>query len=139
MGRGQEDVGLTHAGAVVWREQDDGPAFLLVRASRAPYEWVLPKGHIEPGEMPELAARREVIEEAGVEAEVVRPIGDEAFEVDGGAVRVRYFLMRFQQQGAASEGREIRWCSPAEAERLLAFESARDIARRAATMLEPAS
>ena len=130
---------LTHAGGVVRAQRDDGPAFLLVRASRPPYEWVLPKGHIEVGETPEQAARREVLEEAGVDADVVSRLGDAAFDVDGEQVQVRYFLMRFRQQGTARERREIRWCSLADAERLLAFESAREMVRQAATTSAPAA
>lgn len=128
---------LTHAGGVVRAERDRGTAFLLTRASRPPYDWVLPKGHIEAGESPEQAARREVLEETGVDAEIVRLVGDDAFAVGGEAVRGRYFLMRFLGMGAASEGREVRWCSSDEAERLLPFESAREMVRRAATMSGP--
>lgn len=124
--------GLTHAGGVVARRQDDVWTFLIVRASRAPYHWVLPKGHIEPGETPEIAAAREVLEETGVDADVMGPLRDEAFEVRGTWVRVRYFLMRVRTIGAAAEPREQRWCSLSEAEHLLAFESAREIVRRAA-------
>ncbi len=128
---------LTHAGAVVRAQRDEGPAFLLVRASRPPFEWVLPKGHIEIGEAPEQAARREVLEEAGVEADVVRSLGDVSFDVNGRQVRARYFLMRYRQQGTVSERRETRWCSLADAEQLLAFESARDLVRRAAAASVP--
>ena len=106
--------------------------FLLVRASRPPFDWVLPKGHIEKGETPEEAAQREVREESGVTADVVRLVGDSTFDVRGEPVRVRYFLMQFREQGAAEEHRETRWCSLEDAERLLKFESTRDIMRIAA-------
>ncbi len=56
------------AGAVVL----DGPRCLVIRRGR---EWVLPKGHVEPGERPEEAARREVLEETGIEAEIGRRLG----------------------------------------------------------------
>ena len=36
----------------------------------------LPKGHIDPGETPLQAAAREVREEAGVEVELVRELGE---------------------------------------------------------------
>lgn len=123
---------LTHAGAVVGVRRPEGVEFLIVRASREPFEWVLPKGHIEAGESPEDAARREVLEESGVDAEIVHLLGDDSFEVNGKTIHVRFFLMRLLNQGAASESRETRWCSPDEAERLLPFENARELVRRAA-------
>jgi 8-oxo-dGTP pyrophosphatase MutT (NUDIX family) len=93
---------------------------------------VLPKGHIEEGETPEMTAHREVLEETGVDAEVTDAIGDEAFAVDGKQIRVRYFLMRVRGSNPGSESREHRWCSAQEAERLLAFDISKAILRRAA-------
>lgn len=122
---------LTHAGGVVFRLADDRIECLLVHASRAPCEWVFPKGHIEEGETLEVAACREVREEAGVEAVSCGAIDDVAFTVDGKEVRVRYFLMRMVRSGLDSERRERRWCSQADAERLLAFDSAKRILRLA--------
>lgn len=123
-------LALTHAGGVVISVHDGATRILLVRASRPPYEWVLPKGHIETSETPEDAARREVLEEAGVVAEIVRPAGDIQFQGRHELVSVRYFLMRLLRLGNATEQRETRWCTPLEAEQLLAFENARDIVRR---------
>ena len=37
--------------------------------------WSLPKGHIEPGETPEQAAIREVMEETGIESAIERELG----------------------------------------------------------------
>jgi 8-oxo-dGTP pyrophosphatase MutT (NUDIX family) len=122
----------THAGGVVTDRRREGAVFLLVRASRPPFDWVLPKGHIEEGETPEEAAQREVREESGVTADIVRLVGDSTFDVRGAPVRVRYFLMQFREQGTAEERRETRWCSLEDAERLLKFESTRDIVRIAA-------
>jgi 8-oxo-dGTP pyrophosphatase MutT (NUDIX family) len=123
---------LTHAGGVVASILAADTMFLLVRASRAPHPWVLPKGHIEPGETPEQTAHREVLEEAGVEADVVEPVGDVSFELNGQPLHIRYFLMHARGMKTALEDREICWCSPADAERLLEFESTRDLVRRAA-------
>jgi 8-oxo-dGTP pyrophosphatase MutT (NUDIX family) len=121
---------LTHAGGVVRSVSGGESLFLLVRASKPPFDWVLPKGHIEAGETPEETARREVCEEAGVDAVVVAPIADVAFPYRSTEVRVRYFLMESKGEAPALEQREIRWCSLAEAERLLNFENAREVLRR---------
>ena len=51
--------GLTHAGGVVFRETNGMVQYLLLQATNNSREWVLPKGHIEPGESPQYAAVRE--------------------------------------------------------------------------------
>ena len=56
------------AGAVVL----DGSRCLVIRRGR---EWIFPKGHVEAGESPEEAARREVLEETGIEIEVGSRLG----------------------------------------------------------------
>jgi 8-oxo-dGTP pyrophosphatase MutT (NUDIX family) len=123
----------THAGGVVISRRGGTAIVLLTRASKPPYDWVLPKGHIETGETPERAAEREVLEETGVEADVVKSLGDVSFEYKRRDIRVRYFLMRFRKAGVAEESREVKWCSPGQAERLLTFDNMREIVRRAAT------
>jgi 8-oxo-dGTP pyrophosphatase MutT (NUDIX family) len=123
---------LTHAGGVVRRDGRSGAHFLLVRASRPPFDWVIPKGHIEAGETPEEAACREVAEEAGVQADVAEAVGDLRFEARGREIRVRYFAMRYRADVPAAEDREMRWCSLAECEQLLGFEDAREMVRRTA-------
>ena len=112
--------------------RDAGWVFLLVRATRPPFVWVLPKGHIEAGETPEQTATREVREETGVESEAEHALGDISFDYDGRTVHVRYFLMRFSRDGTPGEQRETRWCTLDEAEGMLAFDSARKIVRAAA-------
>jgi len=125
---------LTHAGGVVRRNHDEGARFLLVRASRPPFDWVIPKGHIERGETPEQTAAREVAEEAGVDAVVAQEVGDLRFEARGREVRVRYFAMRYQGDVRRTETREVRWCSLEECEQMLQFEDAREMVRRASAV-----
>jgi 8-oxo-dGTP pyrophosphatase MutT (NUDIX family) len=112
----------THAGGIVIRVREGEPQVLLVRGTRAPHDWVLPKGRIEAGETPEEAARREVQEEAGVDGEVVRYVGRLDFERDGREIRAAYFEMRFVREIEAAEEREIRWAALSDAIALVRFE-----------------
>ena len=123
---------LTHAGGVVQRDEDGGIRMLIVRARRPPYYWVLPKGHIEAGETPAQCARREVQEEAGVDAIPTHHLGDSIHvALSGESVRARWFLMRFVGTVPAHENREIRWCTVPEAMELVTFENVREILRTA--------
>ena len=123
----------THAGGVVVRR--DGPElrFLLVTARRQPGLWVFPKGHIEIGETPEQAAVREVVEEAGVHATVVAPIGATEFRSARGQVRAQFYLMDFVSETAPGEDRRLAWMTADEARRALIYEDARLLITRAAS------
>jgi len=123
---------LTHAGGVVRRGDGPDARFLLVRASRPPFDWVIPKGHLERGETPEETAAREVAEEAGIAADVEAAVGDLEFTARGRMIHVRYFAMRYRADVPASEDREVRWFTLAECEETLLFEDAREMVRRTA-------
>jgi 8-oxo-dGTP pyrophosphatase MutT (NUDIX family) len=122
--------GLTHAGGVVFRAAEAGPEILLVTASRPPYDWVYPKGHIESGERPEDTAVREVREEAGVTAEIVEALEDVTLTIRGERQVIRFFLMRAVSDGPADEGRQTIWLpGPAAAARLAFPEARRTLAK----------
>ena len=60
------------AGGIVFRRppEEEDPRFLLIRDS---YDnWGFPKGHLEDGESPAEAARRETIEETGLNQVVLQ-------------------------------------------------------------------
>ena len=125
----------THAGGVTYRGTTD-PEILLVRARPAPHDWVLPKGHIEPGETPDACARREIREEAGVDAEPVVFLGDDGFTKDDGkAVSVAFFLMRYLRDVPPDEDRPRQWCTLTEALSCITFDGGRRIIRAAETYL----
>ena len=125
----------THAGVVVFRESGDGPQVLLISAKDRPTEWVLPKGHIEAGESPEAAALRELAEETGVEAEILRPLGCEQFRAKGETVVVDFFLARWLGDNTACEDRQQRWLPFADACEKTTFDEARRVLERARVAL----
>lgn len=83
------------------------------------YVWTWPKGRPDAGESPEAAALREVREETGVEAEIIRPIPG---EFRGDRTTTRFWLMRLVRV-VGSPDREtsaIRWVPLDAAAALLA-------------------
>ncbi len=52
---------------VVWRDR------VLLHRHRKLGIWLPPGGHVEPGELPDDAATREVLEEAGIAVELIGP------------------------------------------------------------------
>lgn len=114
----------THAGAVVFRQSDEATFFLVISSSNG-LHWVLPKGHVDPGETPKQAALRELAEEAGVIGEIVGSLGLQRFEVEGDPVVVQYFLVRETGSTAPTEKRKIRWEKGEEALKILDFENTR--------------
>ena len=99
--------------------------FYLVVSSSDGANWVLPKGHIDPGETPETAALRELQEEAGVIGEIVDHLSVLHFTKWGNEVAIQYFLIREVGPTEAAEERTIRWEGEHPALQLLTFEEAR--------------
>lgn len=87
------------AGGVVIREAS-GIRELAVIQPRGKTVLSLPKGHIDEGETPEVAAVREVCEETGLHTALVTPLGDIQYEYRfrGRLVRkkVSFFLLEYQ-------------------------------------------
>jgi 8-oxo-dGTP pyrophosphatase MutT (NUDIX family) len=100
----------THAGGVVFRRRRGKAEYLLVEAKDDPTQWVLPKGHIEPGENHRESAVREVHEETGVWAGIVGDLRDLTYSVDGVVVTTRFFFMQAKGRGFRQDrGRRHRW------------------------------
>jgi ADP-ribose pyrophosphatase len=74
--RGRREV-VRHRGSVAMLPVDADGRVLLVRQYRyavSSYVWELPAGRLDAGETPEEGARRELVEEAGLEAGRVEPM-----------------------------------------------------------------
>jgi 8-oxo-dGTP pyrophosphatase MutT (NUDIX family) len=123
---------VDQAGAIVVSIGDDGiPLTLLVTAKRNPDHWVFPKGHIEPGETREMAARREAEEEAGVTGKIIEAAGKTEFEIGKHRYRVHYFVLATKDEGRPEKGRRLKWCSYEEALERLSFDNTRALLQRA--------
>lgn len=110
-------------------------AVLLIRPNS--YRWQLPKGHIEEGETAAEAAVREVREETGVSAAVVRELSSVKYEFYERRVRihktVRYFLMSYVSGNTLGFDREevdsVSWVVFERALSLLSFANDRKVVR----------
>jgi 8-oxo-dGTP pyrophosphatase MutT (NUDIX family) len=122
---------LTHAGAVVFRKRDSQNLYLVVSSSDGA-NWVLPKGHIDPGETPETAALRELQEEAGVLGEIVQRLSARQFKKRDRDAIAQYFLVRELGPAQAAEQRTLRWEEEEAASKLLTFEEAKAALREGA-------
>ena len=131
----------TSAGGVVLRREGGTARFLLIRDSYK--NWGFPKGHLEPGEPPAEAARREVTEETGLEDLVLHgPIKviDWYFRFRGKTIHkyCHFFLFESKQGDPVpqeDEGiTECAWHPLDAAQRTISYDNARDVLRRAAEM-----
>ncbi len=107
--------GARHQGALVavWV----GPDLLLLRSSYRK-TWNFPGGSVRRGETPDAAARRELIEEIGLVAAGLHPVGQTAGLWDGRRDRVHLFELHLDRlPPLRPDNREIiaaRLVSPAE-------------------------
>jgi len=114
----KEKEAIPGAGGLVFNAAGE---VLLIR-DRNGY-WVFPKGHVETGESPEEAARREVAEEAGIEARVIARIGETGYVNDRGQLRkISWYLMEGDGQIQLEPGLTgAGFFDIEDARRLLAF------------------
>jgi 8-oxo-dGTP pyrophosphatase MutT (NUDIX family) len=131
---------IPQAGAIVFRRDDGFVRVLLVRSKKDPSLWVFPKGGIEAGETPQVAALRETFEEAGVSGLIVARAGSPLrFESAGRSLVVDYFLVEMTAEMASPEGREKCWCLPEDAAELVTFQNTRDLLKGALARIPPSS
>jgi 8-oxo-dGTP pyrophosphatase MutT (NUDIX family) len=126
---------LTHAGGIVSRTGTAGTEYLLVQASRNREHWLLPKGHIEPGETPRVTAVREVLEEAGCWARITGWQCDETLYLPTGRIVVRWFRMELEEEPVRwpSENRARVWLPLDQAIERATFKETKELLRQAAS------
>jgi 8-oxo-dGTP diphosphatase len=134
------------AGGVAFRWTDSQPELAIVSV-KPKLRWQLPKGIVDPGESPQETAIREVREEAGVEADLIKLI--ETIEYwyrsvkNGQPVRyhkfVHFYLMQYRSGEVSDHDHEVeeaRWVSFEDALEMLDFKSEREVVEKAREMIE---
>ncbi|MEE2875093.1 MAG: NUDIX hydrolase [Chloroflexota bacterium] len=135
------------AGGVVWRSKNG--CIEVVLCSRhlkgSTNLFVLPKGHVEPGETREAAAVREVKEETGLVARIGgRPLPSITYDVRSREAndsyrKVVYFYLMTEIGGNFlnhdEEFDEVAWFPIAEAEKLLTYDNHREVLAAAIEIL----
>jgi 8-oxo-dGTP pyrophosphatase MutT (NUDIX family) len=132
----------THAGGVVVEFQNGVLKYLVARPSDGTKGWIFPKGKIDDGEDCREAALREVAEETGVRARLLRPLTIVKYTNANKPVRARFYLMKPIIKGEPIEkfDRKPKWVSfdeamdgvdgemPGEAKKLLVIAERRALA-----------
>ena len=121
----------THAGGIVHQIKNAAVLYLLIRPKKRPDEWVFPKGHIEPGELSQDAAVREVEEETGVVARVAERVGEIRFDTIKENVRCVFYRMEYLGDGTAQEERETAWVPFEKAVEMLTHDSNKNLLKSA--------
>jgi 8-oxo-dGTP diphosphatase len=112
----------------------EGVPHVALIATRSRTRWGLPKGAVSSGETSEQAALREVREETGIEAEVVKLLDTIEYYFRAGDTlirkRVDFYLMRYvggELTPQLSEVDDVEWVELSEAIQRASFESERKL------------
>jgi 8-oxo-dGTP pyrophosphatase MutT (NUDIX family) len=146
--RGAPAQEISAGGVVVRGERAiaEEQVVVIVPTRRAPdgsRVLALPKGHVDPGETALQAAEREVREETGIVAELVRELGKARYwyRRDGRTISKSVSFYLFRHAGGDTddhddEVEEVRWIGLREAQSALTHASEREMVVRAVACLE---
>ena len=132
------------AGGVVYKSTGDIVWVILI-ARKNKTIWCLPKGKIEKKESFSEAAAREIKEEAGITAKLVKTLGNIAYyyvsPIDKAQIfkQVRFFLFKYLNgsiQEHDDEAEQVKWFKPPEALKIMSYVSERDIMKKALKQIE---
>lgn len=140
-GKGKVKNEYSSGGAVIMFR--DGAPFVAMIATRGRTRWGLPKGAVSQGETSEAAALREVLEETGLEADIVRPLDTIEYFFRAGDTlikkRVDFYLMLHTGGNLTpqlSEVDDVEWVPLSEGIERASFESERKLLESASQEIE---
>ncbi len=131
-------------GAVI--RTKEGVAHVAMIATRGKTRWGLPKGAVSDGETSEQAALREVLEETGLQAEIIKPLDTIEYFFRAGDTlirkRVDFYLMRYiagELTPQLSEVDDVEWVEMSVAIQRASFDSERKLLAAVLQDSSPAS
>jgi 8-oxo-dGTP pyrophosphatase MutT (NUDIX family) len=129
-----------YAGGVVVRTiKNSPPMCLLVTELNNNKKWVLPKGHIEVEERAQVAAIREVYEEAGCWTRIQKHLRTSSLDINRPGPVVHWFLMDLIEECDIwpEDSRERTWLSFDNAVKEATYEETKDLLRMTEELLTP--
>lgn len=124
----------------------DGALHVALIATRNKTRWGLPKGAVGPNETSEAAALREVREETGLEARIVRPLETIEYRFRAGDTliqkRVDFYLMEYvagELEPQLSEVDDVQWFELSSSLQRASFDSERKLLEMALSSMTSSS